>query len=400
MKFKNRELGQIVQLQEKDNLANSKQYIMTTLPDDPEITDMEKVGTPLSAENLNKGNWRDDPSLSFRTLAAGEAEPEVDASKTQIYTKPNGDIWVLPPDGNKFQLNSDKSDGLDALVVKKILNMSYPIGSSLVNFAEDDFNRPPQVGDVCSVLVNVYSTTAGTEKDNGLYQYLIKCVSARPSTISFQAISYVKISATDINTTASVISTTVDTIPSSMSTSATLAKEAKMGQILISTVVNNNTGAAWLIIGTITGIITDQIYITGIVSTKINNPSSGSGEGSGGLKLTYDIGMPGQTITYTAAELAQYKVIEASSLSSDQAQQMTVTYYSAEDPDTQTDVDCICIKIYILPMGGTVGFGFISTIATGTNITTHTYVDYNLNNTHPITFTGTNTTPFFIAKYK
>ena len=134
------------------------------------------------------------------------------------------------------------------------------------------------------------------------------------------------------------------------------------------------------------------------VTTLENN---GGGGGSSGLELTYDIGMPGQTITYTAAELSQYKVIEASSLSSDQAQQMTVAYYSVEDPDTQTDVDCICIRIYILPMGGgAFGFGFISTIATGTNITTHTFVDYNLNNTHPITFTGTNTTPFFIAKYK
>lgn len=99
MKFKNRELKTIVRLQEKDNESNMKEYILSSVPDDPENVDMDKAGTPLNAENLNQGNWRDDTSLSF-TKRADHILPVSDPDRTQIVTDSENNTWIIPPDSS------------------------------------------------------------------------------------------------------------------------------------------------------------------------------------------------------------------------------------------------------------------------------------------------------------
>ena len=55
-------------------------------------------GTPVSAENLNLGNWRDDDSLSFKKRSDDDL-PDAKAAETQIITKSNGETWIVPPLG-------------------------------------------------------------------------------------------------------------------------------------------------------------------------------------------------------------------------------------------------------------------------------------------------------------
>jgi len=55
-------------------------------------------GTPINAENLNKGNWRDDESLSFKAQGDNNL-PAAKAAETQIITKANGETWLVPPAG-------------------------------------------------------------------------------------------------------------------------------------------------------------------------------------------------------------------------------------------------------------------------------------------------------------
>ena len=55
-------------------------------------------GTPITAENLNKGNWRDDESLSFKQRNNNNAVT-AKAGETQIITDANGKTFVVPPVG-------------------------------------------------------------------------------------------------------------------------------------------------------------------------------------------------------------------------------------------------------------------------------------------------------------
>jgi len=52
--------------------------------------------TPLNAENMNKGNWRDDKSISYESLVDNSL-PSQKFAKTQIVTKQNGELWAIPP---------------------------------------------------------------------------------------------------------------------------------------------------------------------------------------------------------------------------------------------------------------------------------------------------------------
>jgi len=56
------------------------------------------TGTPLNAENLNKGNWRDDASLSFASQP-NNSTPIAKIDATQIVTKANGETLLVPPVG-------------------------------------------------------------------------------------------------------------------------------------------------------------------------------------------------------------------------------------------------------------------------------------------------------------
>ncbi|MCL2621660.1 MAG: hypothetical protein FWD32_01345 [Firmicutes bacterium] len=53
------------------------------------------AGTQITADVLNKGNWRDDKSVSFEKLTNNNLP--VANEKTQIVTKADGSTWVIPP---------------------------------------------------------------------------------------------------------------------------------------------------------------------------------------------------------------------------------------------------------------------------------------------------------------
>jgi len=57
-------------------------------------------GTPVNAENLNKGNWRDDESLSFKQRNNNNTVPPKEG-ETQIVTYANGKTFVIAPTGPK-----------------------------------------------------------------------------------------------------------------------------------------------------------------------------------------------------------------------------------------------------------------------------------------------------------
>jgi len=55
-------------------------------------------GTPITADNLNKGNWRDDDSLSFQ-MSTDIVPRSAKATETQIVTTADGSTWIVPPEG-------------------------------------------------------------------------------------------------------------------------------------------------------------------------------------------------------------------------------------------------------------------------------------------------------------
>ena len=66
------------------------------------ITDEStESGTPLNAEVMNKGNWRDDNSVSFAVNHGETLEQQ--SYLTQIYTSADGETWLVPPAGQKEQ---------------------------------------------------------------------------------------------------------------------------------------------------------------------------------------------------------------------------------------------------------------------------------------------------------
>jgi hypothetical protein len=67
-------------------------------------------GTPIDVETLNKGNWRDDESLSFKQKEDNEDPPEKDG-ETQIITKANGETWIIPPAGTGAKKNISEPPG-------------------------------------------------------------------------------------------------------------------------------------------------------------------------------------------------------------------------------------------------------------------------------------------------
>ena len=99
MEFKNRD----VEFPEHKKLIKVDSVTHEDLGEEPIYVKMERAegevteeGTPINAENLNKGNWRDDKSLSFTKLD-NNTLPNAKANETQIVTKNNGETWLVPP---------------------------------------------------------------------------------------------------------------------------------------------------------------------------------------------------------------------------------------------------------------------------------------------------------------
>jgi len=136
MKFTNRE----TQFPGKKKLIKVDENNIPIVGEVPIIVNIVKdegtiytEGTPVSADNLNKGNWRDDDSLSFRARDDNNL-PEAKPAETQVITKANGEIWIIPPFGlgeakdlmNTASMNA-LSDALNAVVgkVDEILNGAF-----------------------------------------------------------------------------------------------------------------------------------------------------------------------------------------------------------------------------------------------------------------------------------
>jgi len=77
-------------------------------------------GTPIDAENLNKGNWRDDDSISFKKMDDNYL-PNQKTGETQIVTDSDGKTWLIPPlgDGNKVDLTDTVPASVKVGGVKK-----------------------------------------------------------------------------------------------------------------------------------------------------------------------------------------------------------------------------------------------------------------------------------------
>jgi hypothetical protein len=61
------------------------------------ITDeVTQEGTPLNAEAMNKGNWRDDETVSFKTKGI-DTDVNAESNVTKIYTDEFGETWIVPP---------------------------------------------------------------------------------------------------------------------------------------------------------------------------------------------------------------------------------------------------------------------------------------------------------------
>jgi len=101
MKFVNREaqfLGRR-EIREVDKSTNKPTGVTTYVYIDKKEGNVTVEGTPIDADNLNKGNWRDDDSLSFKMMNPGEL-PGAKATETQIVTDAEGRTWIIPPFGH------------------------------------------------------------------------------------------------------------------------------------------------------------------------------------------------------------------------------------------------------------------------------------------------------------
>jgi len=68
--------------------------------------EVTQEGTVLNADVMNKGNWRDDNSISFSIKHDEPLNPQPNA--TQIYTASDGETWLVPPEGyaESYQLSA------------------------------------------------------------------------------------------------------------------------------------------------------------------------------------------------------------------------------------------------------------------------------------------------------
>jgi len=67
-------------------------------------------GTPIDAESLNKGNWRDDESLSFKQKE-NNGDTQAKTGETQIVTDVDGKTWLIPPSGFGAEKNLSDPPG-------------------------------------------------------------------------------------------------------------------------------------------------------------------------------------------------------------------------------------------------------------------------------------------------
>lgn len=90
---------------------------------------IHEPGTPIDVDALNRGNWRDNKSISFTKMYADDLPP-VRENETQIVTKSNGETWIIPPSGT----------GHSAMMIADPIGTSIKINGQVqseINFMDD-----------------------------------------------------------------------------------------------------------------------------------------------------------------------------------------------------------------------------------------------------------------------
>ena len=113
MEFTNR----VSEFPEKKRIIKVDENNVPIPGEEPILVNIEKAegaiytdGTPITAANLNKGNWRDDESLSFKQMT-DDIIPPAKTDETQIVTKANGETWLIPPSGLGEKKNLSEPPG-------------------------------------------------------------------------------------------------------------------------------------------------------------------------------------------------------------------------------------------------------------------------------------------------
>ena len=113
MKFTNRETEfpgkrKLIKVDEYNIPVPGEAPVLVNIIKDEGRIDNE--GTPITADNLSKGNWRDDDSLSFQKSADSEP-PQAKDAETQIITTSDGETWIVPPAGSGEAIRITNSIG-------------------------------------------------------------------------------------------------------------------------------------------------------------------------------------------------------------------------------------------------------------------------------------------------
>ena len=101
MEFTNREMQypgkrKLIKVDEENKkIPNEPEILVNIVKDEGNVI---SEGTPITAEDLNKGNWRDDDSLSFQ-MSTDAVPRNAKAAETQIVTTADGSTWIVPPAG-------------------------------------------------------------------------------------------------------------------------------------------------------------------------------------------------------------------------------------------------------------------------------------------------------------
>jgi len=116
-------------------------------------------GTPITAENLNKGNWRDDDCLSFKQRTTNASIPPK-AGETQIVTDAEGETWIIPP-----ALSNGQSQ---AIRISNTTGTSVKVGGNLqteINFASDPQTQIDSAWNVANTANGAAVTALGAVND-------------------------------------------------------------------------------------------------------------------------------------------------------------------------------------------------------------------------------------------
>ena len=117
-------------------------------------------GTPITAENLNTGNWRDDDSLSFKKRINNIPFP-ARSGETQIVTDTNGETWIIPP----------AESGLTAMKISNSTGTTIRINGNVqqdLNFTGDPQNQIATVKNIAEVANNAATIALGAANSKSI----------------------------------------------------------------------------------------------------------------------------------------------------------------------------------------------------------------------------------------